>query len=158
MRRILFALMGFLLLPAFASATEFGESSVQGSCLGYAAAFDVEFHPAVYEINYGIVVTIIDETQAELFRYEDEGVLERLDANVLQSYNLAANWNDVTDETIPLFGMMDIRVELRLFYSQDSPFWSTNTAGKLLVMDDRLECAVVGADDLSWSAIKADFR
>lgn len=159
MRRILFALSGLLLLlPVTASATVFTDSDVRASCLGYEAAFDVDYHPAVFEINYAILVTITDHDGAELFRYEDGGVLERPDEILLQSYSLGADWNDVTEEIIPLFGLMDIRVDLRIFYPEDSPFWSPYTYGKVLVIDSQLECAVVGEDDLSWSSLKADYR
>jgi len=158
MQRILFALVGLLLLPGVAAATHFVEPSLLANCAGYETDFTVEFHPAVYEINFAVLVTITDPEGAELFRYEGADVLVRENEDVFQSYHFEVLWNDVTDEIIPLFGLMDIMAELRIFYPVDSPFYSTNTEGKLAVFDSQLECSAVPNDDLSWSSLKTSFR
>lgn len=150
MRRILFAFLGVLLLSGPASATHFVEPVVLANCLGYEADFGVEFRPDLDTVNFELVVTIVDESDVELFRYELSEVLVR-DGDVLQSYSFAADWNDVTDEVIPLFGMMTVKAVMVLSYSE-SPYKPKAE------FENVLECAVVKSDDLSWSSLKADFR
>lgn len=151
MRRTSIALLGLLLiLPAAASATHFVETMIVANCSGYETSFDVQYRPDLLEVNFDFVATIVDENDTELFRYEFSDVLVRT-GGVVQSYGFAANWNDVTDETIPLFGLMTIKVVMELSYP-DSPY-RTNE-----VFENVLECAVVDSEGMSWSALKADFR
>lgn len=158
MRRVLFMLMGITLLPAMASATYLVEPNVEADCIGYNADFMVDWHPAVDEIMVEIVVTIVDPTETELFRYTYTDVLTRGDGEGVSSFHFDAMWNDVTDEIIPLFGFMDIRADLRIFFPEDSPYWSPSTDGKTATFEDTLECAVVPNDDLSWSTLKTQYR
>ena len=151
MRRTSFALLGLLLiLPTAASATHFLDPTVNANCLGYETSFDVEYRTDLYEVNFDLVATIVDQNETELFRYEFSDVLVRT-GDRIQSYQYAVNWNDVTDETIPLFGMMTIRDVMVLSYPE-SPYHPK------VIVADVLECAVVDNEDLSWSALKADFR
>jgi hypothetical protein len=151
-------LMGIMLLPGVVAATNLVDPQIEADCIGYSTDFAVDFHPAVYEVGFSVVVTITDHDGTELFRYEMTDVLVRTGDDPLQTYHFDVLWNDVTDEIIPLFGFMDIRTELRIFFPEDSPFWSPSDYGKFAVKESRLECAVVDNDDLSWSALKADYR
>ncbi len=150
MRRVLFLVLGILILPAVASATNFVDPSLTADCISYETDFSVQFRPDLYTVNFDLIVTITNDLGEELFRYEMSEVLVR-DDGALQAYHFSAFWNDVTDEIIPLFGLMDINAEMVLHYPE-SPYPDR------VFFTDQFECAVVPNDETGWGSLKSTYR
>ena len=143
-----------LLLPIVAIASHIELPAIDADCDHFAVSFRGQFRSSIIEAEYFLVVTIIDEAGVEKLRFEYSEQLP-LDGERYQYFDYSWQWNDITDETIHLIGLLTVRAEMTLV----APWGERD-----LVDVDEAEaettmvCDVVPNDGLTWGGLKSSYR
>jgi len=143
-----------LLLPAVASASHIEIPDIESDCNRFGVSFRGSFRATVIEAEYRLVVTIIDEADVEKLRFEFSEMLP-LEFERYQHFDYSWLWNDVTDDTIHLIGLLTVRAEMTII----APWGDLGLVDIHEVeTETKMVCDVVAEDGTSWSGLKSSYR
>ncbi|HPF69432.1 MAG TPA: hypothetical protein PLQ13_02080 [Candidatus Krumholzibacteria bacterium] len=156
MRRLLLStlvVVSLLAVGGTAMATEFTDVIFAGGCTDWTAELGVHFRIGMTEANIDYAVAILDQDGTTVLSSTGTGVVTDDDGDRYGTLLLGQSWDDVTDQTIELYGMYTIRGTFTLYVP-----WLDEVHTYVVNQDVTLECAVVPNEDVSWGDVKSTYR
>lgn len=156
MRRLLL-LLAFL-LPALlmvgpAAAISFDEVVFTGDCMAWTTELVVHLLVDMAAVDLAYEVALVDGDGNVILATTGEAVVTDDDGDRYGTLLLSGTWDELTEETIELFGLYTIRGTFTLLVPRLDQIFT-------LVHEEAvtLECAVVPNDDVAWGDFKSHYR
>ncbi|MFO7610736.1 MAG: hypothetical protein R6X35_16370 [Candidatus Krumholzibacteriia bacterium] len=156
MRRFLMLsalILPLLLTPNPASATEFEEVIFTGGCTDWTAELLVHFRIGLTEADVSYDVAIEDLEGNVILSTDGTAIVTDDDGDRYGTLLLSGTWDAVTDETIELYGMYNVRGSFTLYVP-----WLEYVFTYVYEDTVTLECAVVPTADVTWGEVKSQYR
>jgi hypothetical protein len=153
---IMVTVLAFLaLLPSGAHATYFEEIVFTPDCTGFTAETRIHIHPIVERIDMTVQIDFIDADGVSVLTIHVAETVVDEDGDGYETPELVAEWNDLTDEIVPLYGPYTIRGDFTLTF--EVPV-TGETISRSETASGSVECSVVPNTDATWGGVRSTYR